>query len=267
MSLHISIDDTYGPQGHGRSRYVTGERRTHVGVVFDDDKVDYIREQIAGCLTFILENTGEKPEEFHFVDIYNRNGVWGRMSTDFNLRVFEFFAHIYETHRWPVLIQTVDKRTFKDLKGLDRKLRFDGLNPSDPSDLALSLLCLQIRIRFKSSNEPLTILLDEGRKKAGQPFGDELFRGWPAPFVGRFASSKAESLLQIADFLAFCINRSTHLALKEKRTDLDKWFMAMVAGMRINSNNIVPLVMNSDFTVEQFDEFHRLHRQFNRISD
>jgi hypothetical protein len=73
--------------------------------------------------------------------------------------------------------------------------------------------------------------------------------------------------LQIADFLAFCINRSTHLALKEKRTDLDQWFMEMVAGMRINSNNIVPLVMNSDFTVEQFDEFHRLHRQFNRISD
>lgn len=43
--------------------------------------------------------------------------------------------------------------------------------------------------------------------------------------------------------------------------------MQMVAGMQINSNNIVPLVINSDFTVEQFDEFHRLHRQFNRISD
>jgi hypothetical protein len=145
-----------------------------------------------------------------------------------------------------------------------KELRFDGLNPSDPSDVALSLLCLQIRIRFKSSNEPLTILLDEGRKKAGQRFGDELFRGWPTPFVGRFASSKAETLLQIADFLAFCINRSTHLALKEKRTELDQWFMELVAGMRISSNNVVPLLMNSDFTVEQFDEFHRLHRQLNR---
>ena len=265
--MHISIDDTYGPQGHGRSRYVTGERRTHVGVVFDDDKVDYIREQIAGCLTFILENTGEKPEEFHFVDIYNRNGVWGRMSTDFNLRVFEFFAHIYETHRWPVLIQTVDKRTFKDLKGLDRKLRFDGLNPSDPSDLALSLLCLQIRIRFKSSNEPLTILLDEGRKKAGQPFGDELFRGWPAPFVGRFASSKAESLLQIADFLAFCVNRNTHIALKNPRKDVDIWFLQLFDSMKINSSDLSPFIAKSDFTAIEFDEFHRLNRALRGIQD
>jgi hypothetical protein len=265
--LHIAVDDTYGPQAHGRSRYVTGKRRTQVGVVFDDDEVDHIREQISECLSFILAHTGEKPEEFHFVDIYNRNGVWKRITQGLNLRVFEFFAHIYETHRWPVLIQTVDERTFKDLKGLDKRLSFDGLKPNDPSDVALSLLCLQIRIRFKSLNEPLTLLLDEGRKKAGRRFGDELFQGWPAPFVGHFASSKAESLLQIADFLAFCINRSTHLALKEERTDIDLWFMELVSGMRIKSNNIVPLLMNSDFTVEQFDEFHRLHRQLNRISD
>lgn len=265
--MHIAIDDTYGPQSHGLSRYVTGHRRTQVGVVFGDSEVSHIREQISECLSVLLETTGKKPEEFHFVDIYNRNGVWGRIAEGLNLRLFEFFAHIYETHRWPVLVQTVDKRTFKDLKGFDKNLKFDGLNPSDPSDVALSLLCLKIRIRFKSLNEPLTLLLDEGRKKAGQRFGDELFGGWPAPFVGRFASSKDEGLLQIADFLAFCINRSTHLALKEKRTKIDLWLMELVAGMRINCNDIVPLMMNSDFTVEQFDEFHRLHRQFNRIPD
>ncbi len=265
--MHIAIDDTYGPQGHGRSRYVTGKRRTQVGVVFDDTKVSYIRQQINECLSAILDITGEQPKEFHFVDIYNRNGVWGRMTAGSNLAVFECFAHIYKLHRWPVLIQTVDDRTFRDLKGFNKKLTFDALNPNDPSDVALSLLCIKIRTQFKSLNQPLTVLLDEGRKKAGQRFGDELFRGWPAPFVGQYASSKTEGLLQIADFLAFCINRSTHLSLKEKRTELDLWFMQLVADMQIKSNDIVPLFMNSDFTVEQFDEFHRLHRQMNRISD
>jgi Protein of unknown function (DUF3800) len=265
--LHVAIDETYGPRGYGRSRYVTGERRTQVGVVFDDDKVEYIREQIIECLSALREFSGGKHKEFHFVDIYNRNGIWGCVPTGINLRIFEFFAHIYESYRWPVLIQTVDKRTFRDMDGLNKKMSFDGLDPCDPSDVALSLLCLKIRMRFRSSNEPLTLILDEGRRKVGQPFGDELFRGWPASFVGRFASSEQEGLLQIADFVAFCINRSTHLSLKEKRTDLDLWFMELVGQMRLNCDDIVPLLVTADFTVEQFDEFHRLHREFNSTTN
>jgi hypothetical protein len=74
------------------------------------------------------------------------------------------------------MIQTVDKRTVRDLKGLNRVLVFEGLSPKDFSHIALCLLCRRIRMRFKGSDEPLTLLLDEGIKKAGQPFGDQLFR-------------------------------------------------------------------------------------------
>lgn len=88
------------------------------------------------------------------------------------------------------------------------------------------------------SDEPLTLLLDEGIKKAGQPFGDQLFRNWPSPFVGRFASSRSEELLQIADFFAFCVNRNTHLALESRRTELDLWFLQLVTNMRINSTDL-----------------------------
>jgi hypothetical protein len=214
-----------------------------------------------------LNFIGKKPKEFHFVDIYNRNGVWGQMGSDMNLRIFAFFAHIYETYRWPVLVQTVDKRTFKDLKGLDKKLIFDGLKPTDPSDVALSLLCIQIRVRFKALNEPLTLLVDEGRKRAGQRFGDEMFRGWPKPFTGLYVSSSEEPLIQIADFMAFCVNRTTYLMLKEKRTEIDLWFLDLVGHMKINSNHLVPMTLNRDFTTDGFDEFHRLHRQHSGLPD
>ena len=181
--MHIAIDDTYGPLTHGSSRYVTGKRRTQVGVLFEDNEVDNIRQQVRGCLTLIHESTGERPDEFHFVDIYNRKGLWGRARED--LQVFEAFAHIYSQYRWPVMIQTVDKRTVRDLKGLNKKFVFEGLSPNDFSHIALCLLCLRIRLRFKGTNEPLTLLLDEGLKKAGQSFGDQLFKNWSSVFVGR----------------------------------------------------------------------------------
>jgi hypothetical protein len=74
--LHIAIDDTYGPLTHGSSRYVTSKRRTQVGVLFEDNEVDHIRAQVRECLDFIHESTLERLDEFHFVDIYNRKGLW-----------------------------------------------------------------------------------------------------------------------------------------------------------------------------------------------
>lgn len=265
--MHIAIDDTYGPLKHGTSRYVTGNRRTQVGVLFKDGEVDYIREQVRDCLNLIHEYTGERPDEFHFVDIYNRKGLWKRTAEGLNLKLFEAFADIYSSHRWPVMIQTVDKRTKKDLKGLDGALPLVGLSDNEFSHIALFLLCLKIRIRFKGSNEPLTLLLDEGIKRAGQPFGEQLFRNWPSAFVGRFVSSKSEELLQIADFLAFCINRNTHLALKGQRTELDGWFLQLFASMQINSAELSPFIARPDFSANELDEFHRIDRALRSIED
>lgn len=265
--MHIAIDDTYGPPKHGTSRYVTGKRRTQVGVLFEDSEVDHIREEVRGLLSLIHESTGERPDEFHFAEIYNRRGLWGRTKEGLNLQLFEAFADIYRSYRWPVMIQTVDKRTVSDLKGFDRTLAFEGLSPNDFSQLALYLLCLKIRIRFKGTNEPLTLLLDEGLKKAGQRFGDQLFRKWPSAFAGRFASSKSEELLQVADFLAFCINRNTHIALKGQRTELDRWFLQLVASMGINSADISPFIAKPDFSVDELDQFHRVDRALKRIED
>lgn len=265
--MHIAIDDTYGPKWHGRSRYVTGDRRTYVGVVFEDEKVDFIREQITECLGETTRLIGTPVDEFHFADIYNRNKIWNTLAEGLNLRIFEFFADIYSRYRWRVWVQTLDKRTFRDLKDLTASLTLDGLNPKDPADVALSMLCLRLRIEYKRSHEPLTIILDEGRRKLGHKFGDELFVGWPVAFAGYYASSISEPLLQIADFIAFCVNRSTHLSLKEQRTERDRWFLELFANMRVNSNDLTPMLLSAEFTTQQFDEFHRVDRQLKGLQD
>jgi hypothetical protein len=49
--MHIAIDDTYGPNQPSTSEFVTGARRTHVAVVFEDNDVAYIRDQVRDCLS------------------------------------------------------------------------------------------------------------------------------------------------------------------------------------------------------------------------
>jgi hypothetical protein len=43
--MFIAVDDTYGPEQNTGSVYVTGERRTHVAVVFRDTGFPAVADQ------------------------------------------------------------------------------------------------------------------------------------------------------------------------------------------------------------------------------
>ena len=258
--MFIAIDDTYGPETLTNSSYVTGLRRTHVAVVFPDDKVKEIQDLVKKNLEAIKSIAGFSPVEFHFVDIYNRKSPWDVLPDKENLRLIEKFVDIYRSYRWRVFLQTIDVRTLRD-HGIGKfEGKIDGLDLSKPADLSLLWLLLKIKSAFKASPEEICLLLDEGRKKPGAPFGNAIFKDWPARFNGRYAASSAEPLLQIADFVAFCINRSTHLAFKEKRTEIDYWFLGAVGSMDIACDDLILQGNARDFTPIDFDEIHRQDR-------
>ncbi|MEB3047688.1 hypothetical protein [Rhizobium mulingense] len=263
--MHIAIDDTYGPETATKSRYVTGNRRTNVAVVFDDDSVSYIRGQVSSCLNFIKQDFDIDVDEFHFKEIYNRRGPWEKLPPNANLGLFAAFAEIYSHHKWPVVIQTIDERTLADHGLKPPPLTIEELDLSKPEDLSLTFLCIEIKRRYMVSKQPLTLYVDQGRKKPGATFGTRLFGDWGAAYKGLYASSSDEPLLQIADFIAFVINRSTHLALKEKRTDLDNWFLELSAAMEINCDDLVQTRLPKDFTVADFDELHQIDRRNKRL--
>jgi len=259
--MHIVIDDTYGPEAQTLSRYVSGERRTHVAVIFNDEDVQDFREQIRGCLEEIGRHTSNQVEEFHFVDIYNRKQPWNELPDGVNLKIFEFFASIYSRYRWPVIVQTMDSRTLRD-HGIEKFVgKIEGLDLSNSADLSLLWLLIKIKVRYKESPSPIHLILDEGRKKPGAQFGAMIFHDWPQTFIGCYASSAAEPLLQLADFIAFCINRSTHLSMKAKRTDVDNWFLKLVGAMTINSKEMVSTTLPNDFSAGDFDAEHEADRK------
>jgi hypothetical protein len=263
--MRIAIDDTYGPDAPTGSTYVTGSRRTHVAVIFQDDEIGYVSEQISNCLNYLGSLTNGQPTEFHFADIFNRRGIWAQLDGGVNLRIIETFSEIYKHHRWKVVIQTVDDRTITDHPELLKIPELESLDSRDRSKLSLLLLCIKIRLMFKATRPPIHMIVDEGNYPPDTQFGKKIFGDWGENFSGKYASSRDEPLLQIADFIAFIINRSTHLSIKRKRTETDEWFLSLVGSMNIDCDDIKQGVLPKNFSVKDFDEIHLEDRQHKEL--
>lgn len=257
--MHIAIDDTYTQNDIKESEYITGNRRTHVAVIFQDDEVDFIREQMSGCLEEINNSFGIEVNEFHFVDIYNKNPPWDKLPNKTNLAVFEVFSKIYATYRWPVIIQTVDDRTFND-HNVQLSGKLAGFNLEEKSDLSLFMLLCKIKWKFKENPKPLNIYIDEGKGKSGRNIGQEIFYDYNEVVDSKFTTSK-EALVQIADFIAYIINRTTNLQIKKSRSETDQWFLDLVSKTAINCEDLLKLELTPDFTVKDIDAAHKKDRQ------
>ena len=134
--------------------------------------------------------------------------------------------------------------------------KLDGLDLTNKTDLSLFLLLIKVKIKFKSNPSSINLIVDEGINEPGNTIGSLIFHDWPEPYSGVYSSSTEEPLLQLADFIAFCINRTNHLAMKTKRTNIDDWFLNLVGRMEIDCVDFKPTVLPVDFTVEDFDFVH-----------
>lgn len=258
--MHVAIDDTYGPEDAQSSKYVTGARRTYVAVEFPDREVEEIRANLRACLGDLPHLLGVAPAEFHFVDIYNRKGGWKNAPEGQNLTIFEFFASIYRRYRWRVHVQTVDDRTLAD-HDVSFAGFVDGIDLSERDGQALFFLLVKLKHSAPPPPERLVVRIDAGRSKPGKPFATTVFREWGELYDGQFAASDSEPLIQIADFLAFSINRSTHLQIKRQRTPTDFWFLDLVGSMGIRCEDLMRVRASPEFPIENIDELHSRDRR------
>ncbi len=132
----------------------------------------------------------------------------------------------------------------------------NDLNLSKREDQSLLFLLDKIKAAYRDAAVPIKLHLDEGRRRAGAPFGKLIFTDWPAAYDGRYESSIAEPLLQIADFIAYSVNRSTHISMKPRRTDFDYGFLNIIANMHIACDDLKRAVLKRGFSVEEFDQLH-----------
>lgn len=259
--MHIAIDDTYGPGNMHQSRYITGKRRTSVGIVFEDNAVEDIRHNIRDCLKFIKYELDIDANEFHFTEIFNRRGPWSKINDDTNIKILEAFSELYYQNQWKVHVQTIDKRTLSD-HGIKAILaKFDSLDLSDSASFSLCFLLYKIKSIYSAENIPLVLHVDEGIGNACKEFGNIIFRDWPNDYKGYFESSREEPLLQLADFMAFSINRMTYLSIKDARTPFDLKVLRILGSMSINSPDLIRVELSKSFTVNDVDKIHDQDRK------
>jgi len=264
--MHIAIDDTYGTAGNDNSVYVTKNRRTHVAVIVDDKFVSLLRKNISDYLQELNLVLGIQVKEFHFADIYNRKHDWKCLidnNLTSNIAIFQRFAALAIKFKIKFVVQTVDDRTIKDHGNELIKLSLPNFDTKKYEDLSLLMLLLKLRIRCKKSLENVVLFMDEGRKPAKTPFANEIFSGVVASYNGMYQSSDLEPLLQMADFIAFCINRSTHLQVKEPRTAFDNdflYFMQFIHFLDPDDNEMRRAVITNKAKTIHTDILHWIDR-------
>lgn len=257
--MYVAIDDTYSSNVTIDSKYVTDRRRTNVAVCFPDDDVEYVRSQAQECLQELNASFKVNAKEFHFVEIVNRKGDWHSLNNESVSNILRFFVSIYNHHKWQVHIQTVDDRTFAD-HGVIFATDLHGLDPVKREDQCLFLLMLKLRRALKNEHT-ITLILDEGRAKAGTPFGSKFFPEWKSRFQGYFEDSKKDPILQIADFVAYSINRLTNLATKPQRTITENEQISILGKLSLNCHDVRVVALRKNFGRAEFDAFHHSDRK------
>ena len=157
-------------------------------------------------------------------------------------------AYIFDTYRFPVFVQTLDPDSLKDIRGrADFPEQLDLFNLQKHEDLALFFLLLRVKRHleqtYSGSDTLARAFVDEGFKKAGVAIAIPLLKTVFADGLICFARSDSILPLQLADFAAFCLNRTQLLMGKERLSELDNSLLRIIEPLAWNYQNIpvVPL--------------------------
>lgn len=196
----VFIDDTGSP---GQRR---NDQITWVGVIIPP----CLGEAVFDAMNKFL-NEGKKNwnvDEFHFAEVYQRNGVWSKRSMEERLSVFRRFADILKEEKFQFVNATLANRNDHLKPHFSDPLILKGKKMDDPKILSLYVLLYRVdQVLNELGYDNALIVIDEGIQNAGTKMECSRF---PSTFRHRevhFASSKEVAPLQLADFAAYSFNR------------------------------------------------------------
>ena len=252
MATHIYIDDTGTSQFRSGFEYDTSNSASWCAIVLNDiqycEAVNFMGVELKSLNSFIGLN------EFHFTEIFSGSGAYRKNNIDFENRIaiFNDFALFSRRFQFPVFIQSFGEDDYGRIK-LKKTLKtiVAGVDLNNYKDLSLFLLLMNVKRYLDSHPEysaPYMIVIDEGRKKKGtkQPcimFGDLL-----KDKQILYCSSAEEPMLQLADFVAFTLNRCKWLNMKDpsKISEYDLRFLKMASDANFNAPHMKKVLLPAD---------------------
>lgn len=230
----IVIDDSGSPGSKIESRFLTSERNTWVGVLINSDRLTKLKCDLKYFNDQIKEHLNIT--ELHFTDLVNGNNEFKRLDQDSRLDLLSAFCLFYKEYQFPFFVQTTNPETLAE-NGLvieARKLPYGGLDMTDFKCQGLLLLFISIKkyvVEQSLNGTRIDFVIDEGLKKKGTKLTLPILNQIKMGSQLRFESSKDEQILQIADFVAYGINRlqTTMVKNPKERTDFDKAVLLLIS--------------------------------------
>ena len=237
----VFIDDTGSPGLPSDPEFLHPERKSWVAVVVPPEQLSDVMRQFPRELQELRKQTGAC--EFHFTDIYAGRGEFRNISLGIRLSLFRFMAGIFFDYGFPVLVQTLDPtnaRSIKDKGGFPDRVGPFNLNRHQ--DMALLFLLLRIKFFLEKSRDDddivARVFVDEGYKPNGAAIPISAWKEIFADGLICFARSNVILPLQLADFAAFCLNRTQLILGKQDLCELDKEFLNIISPIVRNYQNI-----------------------------
>lgn len=261
MNSLVAIDDTGSPGSNIESIYLRDSRKTHVALLLTAAERTYVEDQMVNILAVIKEHFG--PRELHFVDIYNGNNEWQTVERQMRISIFHIFFQVVKQHKFQFIVQTCDP-DFLINNGIpiDKvNHEVDGLRLTNHHELSLFFLLVRCKsyIEKKSGNfgRPVDFAIDQGIRSTGYKQKSTILQGLATNDEFVFHDSKDFLPLQLADFGAFCLNRSQLLAVKgDQRTDFDNYMLELISDSKIDFVNIKKTRVNiSELDKDYYDYF------------
>ncbi|WP_368154047.1 DUF3800 domain-containing protein [Aeromonas sp. s9] len=261
MNTLIAFDDTGSPGKSLNSKYLDSERKTYVGVLFEPNVIDEVRTQMNGVLGLFKDEL--KTTECHLTEIMNGQGEWAKIDSDMRLGIFSTFCEIFSHYKFTCLVQSWAPSYYaRNNISLGKGAKYGALKLYEHSDMAMFMALIKAK-HYLIDNDfktPVSIIFDEGRRKAGSEMVLPLLRGITKRASISFERSSGNPFLQIADFAAYCLNKSQLLAVKEKRSEIDDLILKCIELADFNYVGAHKIdVKYSELNSEHYDYMQRLY--------
>lgn len=241
----VFIDDTGSPGLATADLRPHPERSSWVAVVVPRSDMREVLEQFPEALDELSRLVPSK--EFHFGDIYAGRKEFHGVPVAVRLALFEFMATIFRTYRFSVIVQTVDPNVLGEMR---RGGKFpDSIGPFNlarPVDTALFFLLLRVKWHLQGQMERglARVFVDEGYKNNGIGIRIPTFEKVFADGLVCFANSSTIHPIQLADFAAFCMNRTQLLLARAELSDVDRKLLEILSPIAWNYVNIEKQVVS-----------------------
>jgi hypothetical protein len=246
----VFVDDTGSPGLKDTPANLHPERKSWVAVVVPRSQIAEVWQQFPRAVEELRLQTGGS--EFHFTDIYSGTRSFKGVPLQKRLAVFGFMAYIFSEYKFPVFVPTLDPVSLRDVR--TRGSFPERLGPFDfrrQEDLALFFLLLRVKWHlektYSESDRRARVFVDEGFQRNGTAIVIEPLRNVFAEGLVCFGRSDSILPLQLADFAAFCLNRTQLLIGRSQLKELDESFLRIIEPIAWNYQNIPQVYLDKWF--------------------